>query len=473
MRNKEVQMSMFDIYENVSETMEQDKPKLVRLLEEHIDFEQIIPRSFYHEFYSHFGRNHIYHLESFVRALVLQKLLGIPTDSLLLDMLKCSRELTEFCEFDKIPDASQITRFKSRFANELVSMFENLVEITEPICREIDSKKADYLIYDTTGIELPVHENNPKYINTILKETKKLVKKNSQLNPYAAAYNLMPSSSKTNPDARQQYINGHFCYAAKVGLLTNGLGIPRHISFFDNDFKSKHKSFIEIKSYDPDNDKELGDSTSLKPVLDDFRAAHPDMHFGTFIGDSSFDSYDNYAMLHNDFGFKRACIPMNTRNSKAQNADFASDGTPICPVDGTPFTYLGKSGGKQRSLRFKWVCHKSEPRGNLRTCTCEHPCTSSSYGKCVYTYPDKNFRLYPGIARGTQHWDNLYRHRVVIERTINLFKDTFALDSRKSYNTKTAKADLFLAGITQLLGIVLADAMHKKELYKSIRKLIA
>ncbi len=473
MRNKMVQMSIFDIYENVSETIEQDKPKLIKLLEEHIDFEQIIPRSFYRAFYARFGRSHIYHLESFIRALILQKLLSIPTDSLLLDVLNCSRELTEFCGFDKVPDASQLTRFKSRFANELSSMFENLVEITEPICREINSKKADYLIYDTTGIELPVHENNPKYINSILKETKKLVKHNPDLNPYAAAYKLMPSSAKSNPNARQQYINGHFCYAAKIGILTNGLGIPRHISLFDDDFKQRHKDFIDMKSDNPDNDKEIGDSTSLKPILSDFKAAHPDMHFGTFLGDSSFDSYDNYTMLHKKFGFDRVCIPMNPRNSKSQNAEFASDGTPICPVDRTPFTYLGKTGGVHRSERFKWVCHKSEQRGSSRVCTCELPCTSSSYGKCVYTYPDKDFRLYPGIARGTEHWDNLYRHRVLIERTINLLKDTFVLDARKSLNSKTAKADLFLAGITQLLGVVLADALHKKELYKSIRKLIA
>ncbi len=48
------------IYENVSEAMKQDKPTLIKLLEEHIDFEQIIPRSFYHSFYTRFGRHHIY-----------------------------------------------------------------------------------------------------------------------------------------------------------------------------------------------------------------------------------------------------------------------------------------------------------------------------------------------------------------------------------------------------------------------------
>ena len=121
------------------------------------------------------------------------------------------------------------------------------------------------------------------------------------------------------------------------------------------------------------------------------------MHFSTFIGDSSFDSYDNYSLLKNEFGFTRAAIPLNPRNSKSSIACFDENGTPICPLDGTKFQYLGKSGGKNRSLRFKGVCHKSVPKYSSRICICNIPCTKSTYGKCVYTYPDKNFRLYPGI----------------------------------------------------------------------------
>ena len=43
MRNKSVQMSFLDIYNGVLESMEEKKPELVRLLEEHIDFDGIIP----------------------------------------------------------------------------------------------------------------------------------------------------------------------------------------------------------------------------------------------------------------------------------------------------------------------------------------------------------------------------------------------------------------------------------------------
>jgi len=286
---------------------------------------------------------------------------------------------------------------------------------------------------------------------------------------------MMPEVASANPFVNQQYINGHFCYAHKAGILTNGLGIIRGISFFDEDFKRKHPEMVSKRSDNPDIDKEIGDSTSLKPVLSDFYEAHPSFSHNTFIADSSFDSYDNFKMLRCDFHFDRVAIPLNPRNTFTAHSDFDSNGTPVCPIDGTPFTFLGNSGGINRSQRFKWVCHKSEkiPKSSKRICTCDTPCTDSAYGRCVYTYPAKDFRLYPGIARGTEHWDNLYRHRVLVERTIHLLKDPLGASVRKSFSSRTAKADLLLAGITQLVGVVLAHAINKPHLYKSIRKLVA
>ena len=43
----------------------------------------------------------------------------------------------------------------------------------------------------------------------------------------------------------------------------------------------------------------------------------------------------------------------------------------------------------------------------------------------------------------------------------------------KEHRTATVKADLFLAGIAQLIGVLLADALHKPQFIKSVRKLIA
>jgi len=470
--NKHSQISLFDIYEDVETSFKEKKSELISLLEKHIDFSSLITHEFRRTFYKGLGRKHKYHLESFIKALVIQKLFAFNLDSQLILVLKNSEALRDFCDFDKIPDASYFTRFKQKYCDCLVKMFDNLVDITEPICREIDSKKAAYLIYDTTGIEPYVAENNPKFFNTKLKEAKKTSKVYPEYNPYLGVYSTLPDTADANSEAKQQYINGHYCYAHKVGIISNGNGIIRDISFFDDKFKKAHPEIISSKTDNPDVDKEISDSHSLKPVLYDFFAKHPDMSFSTFLGDSAFDSYDNYTMLKNDFHFSRACIPLNHRNSKNNNVDHDEYGTPICPLDKTPFLFLGKSGGKNRSLRFKWVCPKSEQCGSTRICTCETPCTSSSYGKCTYTYPDKDFRLYPGIPRNTEHWDNLYKHRVYIERTIFLLKDCFGLNSLKTHNTLTIKADVYLAGITQLIGVVLAKSLHEIELFKSVRKLV-
>lgn len=123
-------------------------------------------------------------------------------------------------------------------------------------------------------------------------------------------------------------------------------GYSQTYHIFRRRFQNKHPEIAEKKTDSPDRDKEIGDSVSLKPFLSDFFAAHPKLSYKTFLGDSAFDSYDNYSMLKNEFHFERACIPMNTRNAKSSNAQFNAHGTPVCPLDGAEFKFLGKSGGK-------------------------------------------------------------------------------------------------------------------------------
>ena len=123
-------------------------------------------------------------------------------------------------------------------------VFDNLVDVTEPICQAIDSAKADMTIFDSSGIEAFVTENNPKYANRIIKQLKAYAKAqgfDKSYDPYKAAYGSMPSHASANPEIKQLYINGHFCYVFKFGIVTNGLGIIRHISFYN-------KNFIDRKS---------------------------------------------------------------------------------------------------------------------------------------------------------------------------------------------------------------------------------
>ncbi len=232
MRNKCVQMSLYDTYKCVAASMEDDKPKLFRQLDEHIDWDSLIPARFYLAFYRNIGRPRKYPLVAFLKSLVLQKIFGYVNDSVLLVTLRHSREMRNFCGFEKVPDAAKLTRFKQDFLPYIMEVFERLVELTEPICREMDAELAGSLIYDTTGIESYVAENNPKFFSAKLRQAKLMTKTNPDTDPYRAVYGLLPDYAAANSAVKQQYINGHFCYAQKAGILTNGLGIVRRIAFF-------------------------------------------------------------------------------------------------------------------------------------------------------------------------------------------------------------------------------------------------
>ena len=128
-----------------------------------------------------------------------------------------------------------------------------------------------------------------------------------------------------------------------------------------------------------------------------------------------------------------------------------------------------------RAPRIKWICPKTCSRktshGNTRFCTCENPCTDSSYGRVTYTSPSKNLRLYPGTIRGTEEWDKIYKIRCNVEQTINHIKSNMGIAGRKTRDAKTTKADVFLAGIAQLFTVIIADAMSKPQYIRSIKKL--
>ena len=171
------QLSLNDIFQDCQNKFENDKPAFLSLLEQHINLDEIIPVTFYNHFYASTGRTRKYSLQALLWALIIQRIFSIPTDELLLVFLAYSKPLRDFCGFTKVPDASKITRFKQDFLQDLHAVFENLVDLTEPICQAIDSAKADMTIFDSSGIEAFVAENNPKYANRIIRQLKAYAKK--------------------------------------------------------------------------------------------------------------------------------------------------------------------------------------------------------------------------------------------------------------------------------------------------------
>lgn len=415
------QLKLADIFEDCKNIFEEDKPQFLSLLEEHINLSDYIPLEFYNHFYASTGRSRKYSLTSLLWAVILQKIFSIPTDQLLLVFLHYSQHLRDFCGFKKVPDASKITRFKQDFENDIENVFHNLVDITEPICKAIDSEKADMLLFDTSGIEAWVTENNPKFANRIIKQLKayaKTLESNNDFDPYKVAYGSMPSHATANPAIQQMYINGHFCYAYKFGIVTNGLGIIRHISFYNKDFLDAHPEVIvEKKEKSPDEDKSLADANGIPCCPND------------------------------------PSLPMKREGSKSHLRCGVPTMKFVCP-------------------KMKWVWDKERKR-SYRKCECENPCTTSSCGRMIYVYPEQNLRAYPGTTRGNEEWDATYKIRVNVEKSINHIKDSFCLANRKTQNAKTLHSDLLIAGIAQLITVILADKIHHHEYIRSLKPLIA
>lgn len=81
-----------------------------------------------------------------------------------------------------------------------------------------------------------------------------------------------------------------------------------------------------------------------------------------------------------------------------ENLDYAIDknGIPCCPNDPSlPMKYEGICKLKSGVTRYKFICPKvvweKDPSSgkNHRVCKCGNPCTTSSCGRMIYTYPEK------------------------------------------------------------------------------------
>lgn len=470
------QISLKETFADCQDSFFDDTPSFFQLLEEHFDISQFIPSVFHNAFYQSLGRKRLYPLTAFLSALILQKIFSIPSDSLLILFLSLCKELRDFCGFSKVPDAPLFTRFKQKFLPYIELMFQHMVDLTEPICQTIDPSLASMLTFDTSGIELYVSENNPKTLNSLISRLKSYYKDKPEVDPYKMAYGLMPSQAASCPDAKQLYINGHFCYADKFAILTNGLGIVRHIAFLDDGFKAAHPEMpIEKKSDSPDEDKSIGDSSSLRPVLSDFFSLHPGFHYGTFLGDSAFDTIEIYSFLRDEFHFSKALIPYNPRNeSSLEKVGYNIYGYPTCPRDSSlVMKYAGHCHEKGRSDRDKWICPKVHMVNGEWVCDCPDPCSTAKKGRTTYTYENMDFRMFPGIQRDSDEWNSLYKIRTIVERAINHFKTNMCVAGRKTRNHATTKADVYLAGIASQLTVIVAHRMNYPQYIRSLKPLIA
>ncbi len=82
--------------------------------------------------------------------------------------------------------------------------------------------------------------------------------------------------------------------------------------------------------------------------------------------------------------------------------------------------------------RRKYRCPLMKKGG----CTCDTPCSDSAYGRCVYTYTHDNPRLFPPVARNSEAWNGIYKHRTSVERSNKREKIDYKLEAGKHRSTK-------------------------------------
>lgn len=157
MLNYENQLNLGNIYSECSEMFKEQRPEFLELLNKYIDINTYIPFSFKKAFYANTGRPRGCSLYGYISA---------------------------------------------------------LVDITEPICKKINSELANMLSYDTSAVESYVTENNPKYLNSTINKLKAYYKfkdiDKSNDDIYKQAFKSLPKNASSDSSIRKMYANRAF-----------------------------------------------------------------------------------------------------------------------------------------------------------------------------------------------------------------------------------------------------------------------
>ena len=159
------------------------------------------------------------------------------------------------------------------------------------------------------------------------------------------------------------------------------------------------------------------------------------VNYGCF--DAAHDATDFYLLAQNQWK-TQLFIPLNHTNKghfkQLPMAHINAQGIPICQQG----FEMSCAGYCQDRHRIKWRCPlKSNPNPNPKCL-----CSTSSYGRVVYTHPKENPRLFPLIPRTSKKWQDNYNHRTASERVFKRQKNDFKLTS---FKTRSKERQLFYA----------------------------
>jgi len=174
------------------------------------------------------------------------------------------------------------------------------------------------------------------------------------------------------------------------------------------------------------------DGISAIVALAESRKLYPGYTFTSFHGDGAHDNYATYELL--DKWKMKSFIPLS-ENGKGNfknppHLKINEKGTPVC-MGGNEMVFWGFNPGR---CRIKWRC--PYVLGKVESCDCKDNCTSSKYGRCIYTKPSWDLRLFTQVPRGTDEWKTQMKSRTTSERVNKRILNDYGLELSKSRGKK-------------------------------------
>lgn len=226
---------------------------------------------------------------------------------------------------------------------------------------------------------------------------------------------------------------GHTLYMLSYHNVSYQTDLPLHVRILD---ARRHDSVGGIVS------------------LAEFRAVNPDFIISNLCLDSANDNYPTYNLCK-EWNI-RPFIDLNSNRGRPASIPgtitIDKDGTPLCQA-GRRMVYWGACSGRSR---VKWRCPVA--CGKEDDCPCKDSCSPSPYGRCFYTKPDWDVRLYTPVARGTPEYKKIYNNRSGSERVNNRILNDYHLHDMKIHGRKRYSFFAMIAAINVHL-----DARLKKQ----------
>jgi|AP82_1055514.scaffolds.fasta_scaffold24502_1 hypothetical protein len=158
--------------------------------------------------------------------------------------------------------------------------------------------------------------------------------------------------------------------------------------------------------------------------------------------DAAHDATAFYQMAH-DLWQSEVFIPLNTTNEgnfkQVPMATISPKGIPICR-EGHQMYYAGHC--KDRDTQ-KWRCPNKATKSDSTDCKC----STSDYGRVVYTHTQENLRIFPKTPRSSPTFKKFYNHRTAAERVFKRQKLDFKLTF---FKTRSKGRHLFYALLTAI-----------------------